>query len=504
MSQANHQRANKKDALKQHFRTVPELRGRTLDWIVYPILHNGSITILYGEPNTYKSFIALDLALSVSTGTHFLRGNVEKFYTPHARQVVYLAGESIHGWYDRIRAWSRFRKFSDDTNTLQFPNLHFLPVSLNLADQYSGDGDTDSLIDAMKEHTNNRSGVLVIDTLSVYFGGHDENEGPAAQQFLKSCRKIMSSGAAQAILVIHHQPKSQGGLERRTPRGHSKLTGDADILVHVSQQTKNTKNNLTNIIDLPENDENHDLRIIAHSNKKYENLTSTTAGAPTLRTKVLLSIEKLRVRAKPSEPYQALVYPIHDAEGKSISIALGLHEPTERQQKTIDLRPLPERLLSAVGFSRNQIEMIDRIQRHRDSPPTADELMKLLGSNSKAAVQAGNNRVNNVNQRARRVFGKKLISNVNRRKNVKNDYKNMPETNENRVVFEPTKALLSLFDEPKEFLLNSHNNLKKNVRERLIWHEILTQSEIKEYDQIRKSSREHDEQQTDQQNEENS
>src|SRR5947209_1753744 len=45
-------------------------------WLVNGILHEQSLGVLYGQPGTFKSFVALGLAFSVATGTAWQKRSV--------------------------------------------------------------------------------------------------------------------------------------------------------------------------------------------------------------------------------------------------------------------------------------------------------------------------------------------------------------------------------------------------------------------------------------------
>ena len=71
----------------------------TPEMLVGHVLECGTLAELYGDSNTGKSFVALDLAFSVATGC--------QWHGEAVRQggVLYFAGEGERGLSRRARAW---------------------------------------------------------------------------------------------------------------------------------------------------------------------------------------------------------------------------------------------------------------------------------------------------------------------------------------------------------------------------------------------------------------
>src|SRR6478752_644137 len=68
-------------------------------WLVDGIIPRGSMTAIYGKPETFKSFVALDIALSVATSQPWHGREVE------GGSVIYVAAEGGAGMSKRARAW---------------------------------------------------------------------------------------------------------------------------------------------------------------------------------------------------------------------------------------------------------------------------------------------------------------------------------------------------------------------------------------------------------------
>jgi predicted transcriptional regulator len=71
------------------------------------------------------------------------------------------------------------------------------------------------------------AGLIVIDTLSQFFGGGNEVEGPDMAMFVNNMRRL-AQDAGVAVLVVHHS-NAGGGRER----GHSSLRGNVDVMFKI-------------------------------------------------------------------------------------------------------------------------------------------------------------------------------------------------------------------------------------------------------------------------------
>ena len=71
-------------------------------WLVEGIVPSDSIGQIYGRSGHFKSFVTLDLALSIATGLRWMDHIVE------AGPTVYVAGEGARGLIGRIHAWKDY------------------------------------------------------------------------------------------------------------------------------------------------------------------------------------------------------------------------------------------------------------------------------------------------------------------------------------------------------------------------------------------------------------
>src|SRR4051812_42527240 len=94
-------------------------------WLVDGLLPGSGLAVLFGEPGTGKTFLALDWALTVATGANWFGHQVIR------KPVVYIAGEGAAGISVRVEAWRASRGSNDMTG------IKWLPESVDLRDMAS-------------------------------------------------------------------------------------------------------------------------------------------------------------------------------------------------------------------------------------------------------------------------------------------------------------------------------------------------------------------------------
>ena len=85
-------------------------------WLISGILQTQSVSMLYGESNAGKSFLALDWCLRISKGLDWL----DRPTRPGA--VLYIAAEGLQGMKTRIAAWMQHHGYQ----ATDFPNFYFI------------------------------------------------------------------------------------------------------------------------------------------------------------------------------------------------------------------------------------------------------------------------------------------------------------------------------------------------------------------------------------------
>lgn len=182
-------------------------------WLIDEVIHVGKLGVLYGLPESGKSFLAIDWALSIATGEQWQGRDVM------AGPVVYVAGEGRSGIAPRLGAWLQ----KHDVTELPKAFMLFDPpyvVERESVEQLLG-----SIRTALAEE---QPRLIVLDTLACCFG-LDENSAKDMNLFVAGCRRLTAETGA-TILVVHHSGKN-GGPER----GSGALRGAADVMIAVER-----------------------------------------------------------------------------------------------------------------------------------------------------------------------------------------------------------------------------------------------------------------------------
>lgn len=186
--------------------TAPLIKG---------LLDQGAMTVLYGESNTGKTFLAMDIAFHISAGLSW--GNMRTTQFP----VLYIAAEG--GLGARKRAAALAARYSSEAATAAF---HYLLHPINLL---RADADLGRLIESVRA-AGIRFGLIVVDTLSRAMAGGDENSSTDMGAMVKHLDALRAATSAH-IMVVHHSGKDRA----KGARGHSLLRAATDTEIEVSE-----------------------------------------------------------------------------------------------------------------------------------------------------------------------------------------------------------------------------------------------------------------------------
>lgn len=185
---------------------------RPPSWQIRNVFEQDCLAVLYGEPGHGKSFIAMDMAASIATGTDW-----------HGKKttqggVFYIAGEGQNGIARRFKAWS----IAHNVDLADAP----LAVSSNpiAIDDEESAYRVKQAIEAMAKEMPFPPALIVVDTLARNFSG-DENSTKDMNTFVRALDYIRRSKGWQAsILVVHHTGKDTS----KGARGSSVLKAAID------------------------------------------------------------------------------------------------------------------------------------------------------------------------------------------------------------------------------------------------------------------------------------
>jgi hypothetical protein len=212
-----------KKASASPFRLIPfdEIKLATGDiWLVKGLVPRKGVGIFFGPSQTYKSFIILDLLISIAAKRETWGGAKIKRHGA----VVYICAEGEGGLPKRVIGIAQ--KLGVKGEKLPFYAITARP-RLGIEN-----GSKQDLIAEIRRTIPEDVPIaaVVVDTLSQCLGGGDEN-GSGAQIFIATMTDIASTFDCVAI-AVHHVGK---GDDKRT-RGHSSLDGNPDFQWLVESQ----------------------------------------------------------------------------------------------------------------------------------------------------------------------------------------------------------------------------------------------------------------------------
>lgn len=196
--------------------------------LVDGVLPAASVGMLFGAPKAGKTFVALDMALSVATGGTW-NGHAIR---PNAGPVVYIAGEGHKGLRYRIEAWEAERQ-----TTIGRDRIRFTDAAINF-----GDGNAMAALRSDLDRLPAKPSLVVVDTLFRATVGANVNDQEQMSKFWQVCEQI-SRQYACTVLVVHHTNKS----ESATSFGSivSEASVDFQIAVEWDQGSRCIRSRLT-------------------------------------------------------------------------------------------------------------------------------------------------------------------------------------------------------------------------------------------------------------------
>lgn len=200
-----------------------------LEFLVDDWLTTGDKSILAGASRSGKSFLAIDMGLSIALGRPWFGNDVKQGL------VVYQAGEGGRGLKRRLRAFRQHFRIEKDADV----PFELLTAKVDLYAPDDAGGDTSKFIETVKniaaETPDMPLRAVFIDTLSVAQGGADEISGKDMGAVLANVDRISRETGAHVCLV-HHM-----NADGKKLRGHTSLLANVDEVLLV------TRNETTNV-----------------------------------------------------------------------------------------------------------------------------------------------------------------------------------------------------------------------------------------------------------------
>lgn len=196
--------------------SVPELEQiPEVTWLVQDLLAEKSLAVLYGPTGSYKTFVAIDLALSIASGREFAQRPTKK------GAVAYICAEGQAGIKWRIRAWLK-------VNGLRDPQLWVVPAAVAFDEP---DHIAELIYDLLS--LPEIPSLIIVDTLARTFGEGDESNSRDMNRYLAAAEQIISE-LGTSVLLIHHSTKKAND----EPRGSGALVAAADTVLQLESKSR--------------------------------------------------------------------------------------------------------------------------------------------------------------------------------------------------------------------------------------------------------------------------
>lgn len=183
------------------------------EYLINGVLPQDSISMIYGEPGSCKSFLTLDMALCTAAGIPW-HGHTSK-----QGPVVYIAAEGGRGIKQRVRVWLDYHQCSHD---LPF---YIIDRAVPLLQPES----VHELLAAIRALPLPPA-LIFIDTLARSMDGGDENAAKDVNTVTAAADRIRQLHGAH-VCIVHHSGKDGS----RGARGSSALRGNVDTEIVVSK-----------------------------------------------------------------------------------------------------------------------------------------------------------------------------------------------------------------------------------------------------------------------------
>lgn len=183
-------------------------------WLVEGIIPDRGLTFLYGQRGKGKSFVTLDAALHIASGSKWLGRDTK------AGGVIYCAGEGLAGYGVRVEGWARTYPARD------IGNFRLMPLVPNFRDEK----EVAKLARTIKQQLGDAK-LIIIDTVARAIPGAEENSSKDMGLFVSACDAIRQT-CGVAVIGVHHSGKD----DERGMRGSSALEGAGDAVIHLKRQ----------------------------------------------------------------------------------------------------------------------------------------------------------------------------------------------------------------------------------------------------------------------------
>jgi len=206
------------------FVAVGNLEIRDPEFLVADLIEAETLSLIFGDPGCGKSFLAVDLALSIATGTAFHGRDTKQ------GSVLFIAGEGHNGLARRFHAWGNARAIP-----LSGVPLFKSERAAQFLDGASAKAVADAV--AMMAEAHGNPALIIVDTLARNFGAGDENNTKDMSEFIVAIDDLKARFPGCSVMIVHHS----GHADKQRARGAMALKGALDCEFRVEKEGRDMR-----------------------------------------------------------------------------------------------------------------------------------------------------------------------------------------------------------------------------------------------------------------------
>ena len=196
---------------------------KKIDWLVDGMIKSGSLVMFAGAPSGGKTYLAIELLMSVASGKPFL----DQYFTKQG-DAVFIACEGRDSVLRRASAWINAKN-----NFEEIDNVYISEGEIVVSLPEKAEVSSESMSNFMVENDINPK-LIVIDTMNFSLGSAKENDVNDMTDYFRKISNNMIRKFGATVLLIHHTSKDNSDI-----RGSSSIRGARDSLFLVSQPQGN-------------------------------------------------------------------------------------------------------------------------------------------------------------------------------------------------------------------------------------------------------------------------
>ena len=171
-------------------------------WVIRNVAEEDSLICMFGPPKTGKSFVTIDMACCVATGTDWHEKKTKEGL------VLYLAAEGHRALSRRLLAWEQVNR-----TPLKNSKLHYSERGVQILDNLDAEMMRNEAL-ALQDTYKERPKMIIIDTVARSFGPGSENSTEDMNRFIANCDRYIREEFRCAVMLVHHTGHNEGGRGR--------------------------------------------------------------------------------------------------------------------------------------------------------------------------------------------------------------------------------------------------------------------------------------------------